>query len=246
MTEDQMTECLKGIREHYLREICAMQRETRPGTLRAQKGKLVEEIAKMLVRAAWENLGRPSQTLEFGKGKHDIPLNEEYLGRISPDELLNSIRENRAQYVYKLGCDVQCYLHGSFALAVECKSYTEVAMLKRVLIDATLLKKKYPNIECVLLQLESQLGGDYKYGRYPPRGSPSAHTVMSHFDVDLTIITLLKGERRVDKPIHKKGKEYFKDLTLDSLRSAVGELEIVLRRCGHRFQQEIFIASESK
>ena len=223
---------LKDIRQHYLDEIRAMWRITQGGTLRSRKGKLVETMAKKLVRSAWESLGRPSRALEFRKGKHDIPLNKEYLDRISPAELLKSIREDRAQYVYKLGCDVQCYLHGTFSLAVECKSYAEVAMLKRVLIDATLLTRKYPQIECVLLQLESQLGGDYKDVEYPPKGSPSAHTVMSHFDVDLTIITLLQGERRVDEPIHKE--RYFKDLTLDSLYSAVRQLQTVLARCEAR------------
>ena len=238
MNNNQLRERLTGVREHYLHEIHAMWSVTQPGTLRASKGKLVETMAKMLVDAAWENLGRPSGALEFRKGKHDIPLNKEYLDRISPDELLSSIRENRAQYVYRLGCDVQCYLLDKFAMAVECKSYTEVAMLKRVLIDATLLSKKYPQIECVLLQLESQLGGDYKDVQYPPHGSPSAHTVMSHFDVDLTIITLLQGERRVNEPIHQQ--QYFKDLSMDSLLSAVDELQRVLRRCENRLRSGNF------
>ncbi|MCY4156622.1 MAG: restriction endonuclease [Gammaproteobacteria bacterium] len=232
MNENALTERLRDIRQHYLDEMRAMWCITEGGALRSRKGKLVENMAKKLVRAAWENLGRPNRELEFRKGKHDIPLNKEYLDRISPADLLNSIREDRAQYVYKLGCDVQCYLRGTFALAVECKAYAEVAMLKRVLIDATLLSKKYPGIECVLLQLESQLGGDYKDAKYPPKGSPSAHTVMSHFAVDLTILTLLRGERRVKKPIHRE--KYFKDLTLDSLRSAVNELEKVLKRCESR------------
>ena len=236
MNENQLRKRLTDVRQHYLREIHAMWRVTQGGTLRSRKGKLVETMAKMLVRAAWEDLGHPMRALEFRKGKHDIPLNKDYLDRISPDELLNSIRENRAQYVYRLGCDVQCYLYENFALAVECKSYTEVAMFKRVLIDATLLKKKYPQIECVLLQLESQLGGDYKDVKYPPKGSPSAHTVMSHFDVDLTIITLLQGERRVDEPIHQE--QYFKDLALDSLHSAVGQLKKVIKRCESRISDD--------
>lgn len=232
MNNNQFRERLAGVREHYLREMRAMWSVTQPGTLRASKGKLVETMAKMLVDAAWEDLGRPSGALEFRKGKHDIPLNKEYLDRISPDELMSSIRQNRAQYIYRLGCDVQCYLHGNFAMAVECKSYTEVAMLKRVLIDATLLSKRYPQIECVLLQLESQLGGDYKDVQYPPQGSTSAHTVMSHFDVDLTIITLLQGERRVNEPIHQE--QYFKDLPMASLHSAVDELQKALKRCENR------------
>jgi len=47
-------------------------------------------------------------------------------------------------------------------LSVECKSYTEVAMYKRVLIDASMLKKAVPTINAFfIVQLENFLGGDY-------------------------------------------------------------------------------------
>jgi hypothetical protein len=89
-----------------------------------------------------------------------------------------------------------------FKLAVECKAYTENAMLKRILVDFTLLKQVYPNLKFILLQLESQLGGDYSSGKIIKYGSPSTHTLLSYFDIDLNIITLLEGERKVDQPIH--------------------------------------------
>jgi len=46
-------------------------------------------------------------------------------------------------------------------MGIECKAYTENAMLKRILVDFTLLKSIVPKANCVLLQLESQLTGDY-------------------------------------------------------------------------------------
>jgi hypothetical protein len=50
---------------------------------------------------------------------------------------------------------------------------------------------------------------------------------MSYFDVDLKIITLLEGERKVDKPIHKK--DYYKELKYESLYKAANELRDMLK-----------------
>ena len=91
-------------------------------------------------------------------------------------------------------------------------------MLKRILVDFTLLKQVFPRISFVLFQLESQLGGDYSTA-IPIFGSPSTHTLLSYFDIDLHIITLLEGERQVDKPIHKM--EYRKPFHLGRLQSAL-------------------------
>ena len=90
-------------------------------------------------------------------------------------------------------------------MGIECKAYTENAMFKRILVDFTLLKQANKSLDCVLFQLESQLGGDYgKISKNIVYGSKSTHTLMSYFDVDLAIVTLLEGERKVDRPIHKK------------------------------------------
>ncbi len=114
----------------------------------------------------------------------------------------------------------------SFVLAIECKAYTEVAMLKRIMVDATLLHGEFPSLRFVLFQLESQLGGDYSQLANPPTGSPSAHTVMSKFEVLVEVITLLAGERRVDRPIHREG--YFKELSAASLAVAVDRIGSLL------------------
>ncbi|HDP34791.1 MAG TPA: restriction endonuclease, partial [Candidatus Hydrogenedentes bacterium] len=57
-------------------------------------------------------------------------------------------------------------------------------------------------------------------------GSKSTHTLLSYFDVDLNIITLLEGERKVDKPIHKQ--EYFKKMNDEVLKKAVKNLKNLL------------------
>lgn len=110
---------------------------------------------------------------------------------------------------------------------MECKAYTENAMLKRILVDFTLLKSLYLTIKFILLQLESQLGGNYSELKSKTLGSPSTHTLLSYFDIKLDIITLLKGERKVDQPIHKP--EFFKPLTRKSLENAVTIISKILK-----------------
>jgi len=112
-------------------------------------------------------------------------------------------------------------------LEIECKSYTENAMFKRILVDATLLKTQFPEMQFVLLELESQLGGDYSELKDITLGSTSTHTLLSYFDIEMHIITLVEGERKVDKPIHKP--EFFKPLTRESLEKAVKIIYDILK-----------------
>jgi hypothetical protein len=85
-------------------------------------------------------------------------------------------------------------------------------------VDFWLLKQQIPDLSFVLFQLESQLGGDYSELNATTIGSPATRTLLSYFNLELDIITMLKGERKVDRPIHKT--EYFKELTIQSLERA--------------------------
>ena len=49
---------------------------------------------------------------------------------------------------------------------------------------------------------------------------------MSYFDVDLNIMTLLKGERKVDEPIHKA--EFFKPLEFKSVERTINKMKELL------------------
>jgi hypothetical protein len=49
-----------------------------------------------------------------------------------------------------------------------------------------------------------------------------------HFDVDLNIITLLEGERKVDQPIHKK--DFYKGLDESSVKKAANVFEDLLKK----------------
>jgi len=191
------------------------------GIIRAGKGKLVESIARHLVRLAWKKIGAEEYRLEIPEvqSRFKIPIRKEYVERLKNEEVKNYIKRHIDKYYYPLSTDVRVLIDGHLVMVIECKAYTENAMLKRILVDFTLLKHLYPDIIPVLLQLESQLGGDYSDLKKVSYGSPSTHTLLSYFDVDLNIITLLKGERKVDKPIHKR--EFYKPLTRKSLKNAI-------------------------
>ena len=197
------------------------------GIVRAGKGKLVESIAKILVQLAWKRLNQNSDRLEIIGRRIKIPIKEEYIEKLEEGEVKEQIKKNIEDYYYPYKPDVLISIDDEIVLEIECKAYTENAMFKRILVDATLLKTIYPKMQFVLLQLESQLGGDFSELKKVTFGSTSTHTLLSYFDIDLHIITLLEGERLVDKPIHKS--EFFKPLTKESLEKAVDIFAEILR-----------------
>lgn len=198
------------------------------GIIRATKGKLLEELCKDLLRIAWDELGGAPSDITFSNVTIPIPLKREYIDTIKSPEVRNWIRSNYKDFVFKAQVDVHVMIRGNFVLGIECKAYTENAMLKRILVDFTLLKSRFPNLKCGLLQLESQLTGDYsQIDKDIIYGSHSSHTLMSYFDVDLNIMTLLKGERKVDEPIHKP--DFFKPLEYSSTEKIICRMEELLQ-----------------
>jgi hypothetical protein len=189
------------------------------GIIRAGKGKLVESITKNLIEIVWEMTGEPADRLSFAHKAFKFPIKKEYVDKIKQPNIRQYIRDNIDSYYYRFKPDVQVCIDNKFVIGIECKSYTENAMFKRILVDFTLLKTTYRDLNCVLLQLESQLGGDYSELNHIAYGSPSTHTLLSYFDIYLHIITLLEGERKVDRPIHKS--EFYKPLKRESLNRVI-------------------------
>ena len=182
------------------------------GIIRATKGKLLEEFCKDMIRLAWSELGGKDSDISFSNTRVNIPLNKAYIRKIKSPKIKKWIKDNYTEFVFPAQVDIHVLVKEQFVIGIECKSYTENAMLKRILVDFTLLKTKYPNLKCGLLQFESQLTGDYsEIDKEIIYGSHSSHTLMSYFDVDLNIMTLIQGERKVDEPIHKP--EFFKPIT---------------------------------
>lgn len=198
------------------------------GIVRAGKGKMVEAMAREIVKMAWQDSGQDINRLEIVRKKTKIQIKKEYVEKIKNPDVRQYILENIDNYFFSLGVDLHVFIDKKFVLAIECKAYAENAMLKRILVDFTLFKQVYPNLCFILFQLESQLGGDYSNLNNVSFGSPSTHTLLSYFDIDLDIITLLKGERKVDQPIHKKA--YYKPLTEKAVLDAIDAVARILAR----------------
>lgn len=197
------------------------------GLIRAGKGQLVESIARHIVEIAWQRINGEPRRLSFNRQPFKIPINKQYVERIKYKEVRDYINENLSYYFYRLKTDVPVSVDNKLVMGIECKAYTENAMLKRIMVDFTLLKSVAPNISCVLLQLESQLTGDYSEPKKEIIfGSRSTHTIMSYFDIDLNIITLLEGERKIDAPIHST--EYYKELKKDVLEIGINSIAKLL------------------
>ena len=193
------------------------------GVVRSVKGKLQEHITEETINIAWGSLGGKSERISIDSKKHKIPIQKEYIMNIEDKEVKKYILSNISDYFFGLSVDKQVCIDKNLVIWIECKAYTENAMIKRILVDFSLLKTIYPNISCYLFQLESQLGGDYCELKEITFGSKPTHTLMSYFPkVKLNIFTFLSGERRVDEPIHKE--EYFKLLEKEQIEKAVSLL----------------------
>ena len=178
-------------------------------------------MAPHIVRLAWEHIdGNPTRLSIDDLRTYKVPMRPEYVALL-PEEVRDYINPRIEGYTYPARVDRHVYVDGEFVMGIECKTYAENTMLKRILIDFRLLKSAFPHLVCCLLQLESMLGGDYSQPLADTHyGSTSSHTLMSFLpDVDLNIVTLLEGERRVDQPIHQE--EHFKELTPEILEHAI-------------------------
>ena len=197
------------------------------GVVRAGKGKLVETMAQHIVALAWREVGGIGRRLSFQDIKrYQLHVLDDYVDMLTPEVAQHIIR-SKNQHSYWAHVDKHVFVDGELVLGIECKAYTENAMLKRILVDFRLLMSLHPGLQCCLFQLESMLGGDYAYPLTSPRlGSPGSHVLMSFFpEVKLNIVTLLEGERKVKEPIHKS--KFFKSLERASVDRAIeqfGEL----------------------
>jgi hypothetical protein len=226
---------LREIAEAYETVVSGIDAEARAaesraygGIVRAGKGHLVESIARTLVDLSWQMVGGAPSRMSFPSRRVTIPVKRAYVDRIRTPEVRDYILQHLDRHVYHLRTDLHVHIDSQFCMGIECKAYCENAMLKRILVDFALLKTQHPELDCVLFELESMLGGDYSEFKAITLGSPTTHTLLSHFDVDLHIITLLQGERAVDRPIHRK--EYYKPVTVARLHAAVEAIARLLSK----------------
>ncbi len=197
------------------------------GVVRAGKGILVESMCRHLVEISWDELNGDPHRISLAKETYKLPIKKDYIDRVQIPEVRKYIQDNIQDYYYSLIADVHVNIDNKFVIGIECKAYTENAMLKRILVDFTLLKHLFSHLGCVLFQLESQLGGDFsEISKSIVYGSHSTHTLLSYFNVDLHIVTLLEGERKVDRPIHDPS--FYKPLLDISLIKAIDTFKHLL------------------
>ncbi len=190
------------------------------GVVRSVKGRLQEYITEEIINIAWKSIGGKDERISIDSKKHKIPIQKSYITHIADNEVKQYIISNISDYYFNISVDKQVYIDKKFVIGIECKAYTENAMIKRILVDFSLLKTIFPNINCYLFELESQLGGDYCELKEVTFGSKPTHTLMSYFPkIRLNIFTFLKGERKVNKPIHKKN--YFKPLEKTRIEKSI-------------------------
>lgn len=199
------------------------------GIVRAGKGELVESMVRTLVETAWVyNLNQSKTRLKMDKKKIKISMKSDYVDKIFDLDVKDYLINHYEDQFYKFGTDIHVFIDDKLVLPIECKAYTENAMLKRIVFDAN-LAFEYMKIELYLLfQLESQLGGDYNEIKPKTYGSPSTNTILSYSRGKIDIITLLEGERKVDKPIHKS--EFYKPIKYKNLELALSKISSYLKQ----------------
>lgn len=204
------------------------------GYLRSKKKILLETLVKNMIENIWIELGKNPNRLIINSQKIAIPINDQYLQKQASiqSDLRNYVRTNPDKFVYKLSVDQHVYIDNQLVMAIECKSYTENAMIKRIFVDFQFLKTVAPQIETFLVQFESQLGGDYsllKRQNSPIFGSYSTHTIASFFPtVNLKIRTLMAGERLVNQPIHNL--DFLKTIDYNALSTLYDEFRELLEQ----------------
>lgn len=165
------------------------------GQIRSRKGKLVADLLDAIVRQAWHEIGALDR-LEIRRQRVEVPINADYVRTLTPESTKTHVKENIAGYIYRVELDRAVLIDERLVLGIECKSYTENAMLKRVLKDFELTLQRHPEMLFCVFQLENALGGDYgEPCKMDYLGSESTHTLLSHSPVRLEIITLLIGRR---------------------------------------------------
>ena len=199
------------------------------GEIRGAKGDLVENLVDVIVKLAWHEIGGEKDRLDIKKHTGRISIDEDYVETLTPKYVRDHIEQNKGKYIYKVELDRAVEIDNKIILGIECKSYIENAMFKRTLKDFELIVKLlYPDLLFCVFQFENSLGGDYgKVSEQRQLGSESTHTLLSHTpSVELEIITLLDGDRKSDRPIHKR--DYFKELPVENIEICVNKFKNIL------------------
>lgn len=198
------------------------------GMVRSGKEAVVVELAKrLIIEAVKETPGLVVSKLKFEERKKvSIPFsNSDYFNIVS-ETVGNKIIDNLEEYSITIEIDLAVSYAGTLILATELKAFTDLTMFRRLAFDFHTLKRVYPTVKYVLIQLENSLGGDYAQDVPEHLGSPGVHSVLAEVNLPMTIITLLNGNRSSQRAIHVPGN--FKSLNKIKFRNAVNTISALL------------------
>ena len=68
------------------------------------------------------------------------------------------MKKNIENYYYPYKSDVLVGINDSIVLEIECKAYTENAMMKRILVDCILIKKNISRTKFLLITIRKSIG----------------------------------------------------------------------------------------
>ena len=218
----------ESIVDLYTKSIHSMYGMT-AGQIRGAKGALVENMVDAIVALAWHEIDGETNRFNIGKQTRSIAISDDYVKNLTPEYIRDHIEKNKGRYICKIELDRAVEIDNNLILGIECKSYIENAMLKRTLKDFELIVKLlYPKLLFCVFQFENGLGGDYgEVNKRRHLGSESTHTLLSHTPkVNLEIITLLDGDRKSSREIHKR--QYFKPLRRKNVATCVSKFRTLL------------------
>lgn len=202
----------------YDTTISGLFNEQNGGKIRGAKGRLVERLANSIVRLVWDDvLLQSHDRLQINNEKEKIYVKDSdlFLQRQRLDDSARDRIINHFDTVYyDFGTDVHVKVDGQLAVAIECKAYTETAMLKRIIFDSMLMDEALPDATHCLFQLEAAFSDD------------QYNVLMSHHSHNIDVLTLLDGKRNSQKPIHREA--FFKELTKERLITVIEYFEDVL------------------
>lgn len=108
------------------------------GVIRSIMGTFFQdEIVRRLILIAWLKLGGNPKRISFSTEKIKIPIKRNYIEKIKNETVKKFLLENINKCNYQQKTDLHVFIDNKFIMGVECRVYTENAMMKRILVDFT-------------------------------------------------------------------------------------------------------------
>lgn len=171
------------------------------GSIRGKKGDALEQIAQLCCEASIHRLNKNKD--------HEWEINK---------ESFDVIHTKDPSKKYSMIADRLLSIDGTKCLQIESKTYADLSMYKRTLMDAYLIQKNYPQVDHVLFELEKGM----------KENSESSDTVESYFDIKIHKFSLFNNLRNSSRTIHSE--EFRKNIDNSDVERAICFFSEILKR----------------